>query len=123
MFEYTFADGVSLTVQERLRSVLIHSVSHAEACPTSVVGALRLLSVHVKELSQRANGLYVGPTYLSRNAYEQWSLDVKSWTSGLAVPDELDVEEVGRTAIVNLPTGRVVELSFEEGCWRIERLQ
>jgi hypothetical protein len=112
-----------VTVINEIDGSHVRDVIRIDACPSSIEGALRLLSEHIKSRYQ-VGGLDDSPyRFLTLSAQEQWVSDVKIWTDSLALPEELDVEEFGIKANVHLPTGQIVELKNEFDCWRIERVR
>jgi hypothetical protein len=121
--EYFLSNVHKVTVINEINGNHVRDVIRIDACPTSIEGALRLLSEHIK-LRYHVGGLDDSPLrFLTLSAQEQWVSDVKIWTDSLALPEELDVEESGTKASVHLPTGQIVELRNEFDCWRIERFR
>lgn len=123
-YDYRLSDQRLVSLVHASARLSLFTVPQADACPRSVDGALQLLRAHILRIDRvDPGGTDKAPDYLSQRARERWNLDVETWKVGLSSPIELEVEEVGKNAIARLPTGRVVELSFEQGCWRIETLR
>jgi hypothetical protein len=122
-YEYFVSNEHNVTVISEFDRYHVRNVLRIDACPSSIEGALRLLSEYVRSHYQLGGTEDFTPNFLTVSSQQQWFADAKIWTDSLASPEELDVEDFGAKAIVRLPTGHTVELTNEFDCWRIERVR
>jgi len=112
--EARFTDGESATLVLENGAFRVDATSLLPARPRTPSQALSGLR---RALSRRSYPALMA--LLASDAHGAVESDVSSLVQGLEHPETLDIQIVGDTAEVELPTGHLIKLKREAGIWRV----
>jgi hypothetical protein len=112
--EARFTDGESATLVLENGSFRVDATSLLPARPRTPSQALSGLR---RALARRSYPALMG--LLTSDARGALESDLSSLVQGLEHPETLDIQVVGDTAEVELPTGHLIKLKREGGIWRV----
>jgi hypothetical protein len=111
-----FADGEDAVLE--LANDRTFRIASADALPAGARTPVQALDQLRRVLARRS---YPGPMrVLSTSTRSTMENDLRSLVEGLENPEELDVKQLGESATVRVPGGRLITLRREDGTWRIE---